>query len=76
MDVTTSIAGDRAERSWFRSPAGLRLALELAAVVLAKIVFLTLLYFAFFAQPRADTSPAAVQGHLQSSVRAGHDDRS
>jgi hypothetical protein len=76
MDVTTGTADDRVERSWFGSPAGVRFAAELATVILAKIVFLTLLYFLFFAQPRADTSPAAMQGHIESATRAGSDDRS
>jgi len=51
--------------SWLATPAGRRYTLELALVVLAKLVALTILYFAFIApQPRADTSPAAVQQHL------------
>jgi hypothetical protein len=76
MDVTTSTADDRVERSWFRSPAGLRLAAELATIILAKLVFLILLYFLFFALPRADTSPAALRSHLESLARSGADDRS
>ena len=76
MDVATSTADGHVERSWFGSPAGLRFAAELATVILAKIVFLTLLYFLFFAQPRADTSPAAMQGHIETATRTGSDDRS
>jgi hypothetical protein len=76
MDVATSTVNSRAERSWFRSPAGLRLAAELATIILAKIVLLTLLYFLFFAQPRADTSPAAIQYHIAFHARSGADDRS
>ena len=65
------------ERSWFRSPAGVRFALELATLLLAKIVFLVLLYLLFFAQPRADTSPAAIQGYLaQPPAQTATDDRS
>lgn len=67
----------RIERSWFRSPAGVRFAVELGMLIVAKIVFLVLLYFLFFAQPRADTSPAAIQGHLaQPAAHAASDDRS
>lgn len=77
MDVTTSPACTGIERSWFRSPAGVRFAIELAALIVAKIVFLALLYFLFFAQSRADTSPAAIRGHLaQPSAHTANDDRS
>ncbi|MDR3387359.1 MAG: hypothetical protein P4L92_09930 [Rudaea sp.] len=51
--------------SWFVSRSGRRYGLELAAVVLAKLVALAILYFAFIApQPRTDLSPAALQDHL------------
>jgi len=64
MDVTTNTADDRIERSWFRSPQGVRLAIELGALILAKILLLVLLYFLLFAQPRVPTSPAAMRDHL------------
>lgn len=52
-------------RSWFTTRAGRRYNLELALVVLAKLVALTILYYACIApQPRADLSPGAVQRHL------------
>jgi hypothetical protein len=77
MDATMSPACTGIERSWFWSPAGVRFAFELAALIVAKIVFLVLMYFFFFAQPRADTSPAAMQGHLvQPPAQAATDDRS
>lgn len=54
-----------AARSWFATRAGRRYNLELAVVVLAKLVALTILYYAFIApQPRADASSAAMQRHL------------
>jgi hypothetical protein len=77
MDAMLSPRCADIERSWFRSPAGLRFAIELAALIAAKIVFLVLLYFFFFAEPRADTSPAAMQGHLTAPpARTATDDRS
>ena len=61
MDAAHSQAG----RSWFRSAAGIRFGVEIAAIVLAKIAALILLYLAFVvAQPRIDTSPAALRNHV------------
>lgn len=61
----------RTDRSWFRSAEGVRYGLEIAAIVLAKIALLVLLYFAFVAsQPRADTSPAALRAHLSAPAAA------
>lgn len=58
-------AVDRQTRSWFRSPAGIRFGLEVAALVLAKLAALVVLYYAFVAsQPRIDTSPAALRAHV------------
>ena len=77
MDVTTQTSDDRIERSWFRSPQGVRLAVELGAVILAKIIALILLYLLLFAQPRVQTSPAAMRDHLaETGTWAGCDDRS
>jgi len=77
MDGATHTADDRIERSWFRSPRGLRFAFELAAIILAKIIVIALLYFFLFAQPRVPTSPAAMRDHLaESGVAARRDDRS
>jgi len=51
--------------SWFATRSGRRYGIELAALLLAKLGLLAALYFLFIApQPRADTSPAAVQRHL------------
>ncbi len=51
--------------SWFSTRTGRRYNLELALIVLAKLALLALLYFLFIApQPRADTTPAAMQRHL------------
>jgi hypothetical protein len=67
------------ESSWFRGRAGRRYGLELLVLLLAKLVALTILYFAFIApQPRADTSRAAMQRHLfdtpsPASSGASHD---
>jgi len=69
MDLATPTADTRLERSWFRSPQGLRLAVELAAIILAKIIILGVLYFLLFAQPRVQTSPAAMRDHLAESHR-------
>jgi len=69
MDLATPTADHRLERSWFRSPQGVRLAVELAAIILAKIIVLVVLYFLLFAQPRVQTSPAAMRDHLAESHR-------
>ena len=55
----------QADRSWFRSAAGLRFGIEVGVIVLAKFVVLVLLYVVFVApQPRADTSPASMRAHV------------
>ena len=77
MDVATHTSEDRVERSWFRSRQGARLAVELGAIILIKILVLVVLYLLLFAQPRVPTSPAAMRDHLvESGVQAGRDDRS
>ena len=82
MDLATPTADARLERSWFRSPQGVRLTVELAAIILAKIIVLVVLYFLLFAQPRVQTSPAAMRDHLagsnriESGAQACCDDRS
>jgi hypothetical protein len=61
----TDAARQQFARSWFRGPAGRRYGLQLMLVVIAKLIALTILYFAFIApQPRTDLSPGAVQQHL------------
>lgn len=55
----------REDRSWFRSAAGLRFAVEIGLIVAAKLALIAVLYFAFVApQPRADTSAAAMRAHV------------
>jgi hypothetical protein len=55
----------QADRSWFRSAAGLRFGVEVGVIVLAKLAVLVLLYAVFIApQPRADTSAAAIRAHV------------
>ncbi len=61
--------------SWFATRAGRRYKLEMALVVIAKLVALTILYFAFIApQPRADLSSGAMQRHLLDSTAPTHSD--
>jgi hypothetical protein len=51
--------------SWFATRGGRRYGIELGLLLLAKLALLTALYFLFIApQPRADTSPGALQNHL------------
>jgi hypothetical protein len=77
MDGATHTADDRIERSWFRSPRGLRFAFELGAIILAKVIVMILLYFFLFAQTRVPTSPAAMRDHLvEASTAVRRDDRS
>ena len=65
MPPTDDAAPRQSANSWFRSPAGRRYGLELTLVVLAKLIALTILYYAFIApQPRTDLSPGALQKHL------------
>ena len=58
-------AAPRQTASWFRSAPGIRFGLEIAALVLAKLLALSVLYYAFVAaQPRVDTSPDALRAHV------------
>jgi hypothetical protein len=60
----------QADRSWFRSAAGLRFGIEVGVIVLAKLAVLVVLYVVFIApQPRADTSPASVRDHVLAGGR-------
>ena len=57
--------------SWFATRAGRRYGIELAVLLLAKFALLAALYFLFIApQPRADTSPGAVQRHMLDAASA------
>jgi len=65
----------RVPSSWFRGRRGRRFGLEFAAIVVAKLVLLTLLWvICIRPQPRADTAPAAIQQHLLApAAEAPHD---
>lgn len=66
----------RVEASWFRSRGGRRFGFEFGAIVVLKLVALTLLwFFCIRPQPRADTAPAAMAEHLTAPAREASDDR-
>ena len=51
--------------SWFRRRGGKRFALEFALIILIKLILLcTLWVLVIRPQPRADTSPAAIEQHF------------
>ena len=51
--------------SWFRQARGRRYGREFAAIVVCKLVALTLLwFFCIRPVPRADTAPAAIEHHV------------
>ena len=51
--------------SWFRSRGGNRFGIELAVVVVLKLIALTLIWFVCFRpQPNPDVRPAAIASHL------------
>ena len=51
--------------SWFRGRGGKRFALEFALIILIKLILLGALWaIVIRPQPRADTSPAAVEQHF------------
>ncbi len=53
------------EKSWFRSRGGKRYGIEFALIILVKLLLLLLLWFLVIKpQPRADTSPAAIERHF------------
>lgn len=53
------------ESSWFASPAGRHYGLEMALVVVVKLVVLAMLYAIFIApQPHTKVSSASMQQHL------------
>ncbi|HET8940938.1 MAG TPA: hypothetical protein VFN13_03015 [Rudaea sp.] len=53
------------ESSWFASPAGRHYGLEMALVVIIKLVVLAMLYGIFIApQPHTNVSCASMQQHL------------
>jgi hypothetical protein len=51
--------------SWFRGRGGRRFALEFALIILIKLILLGALWaLVIRPQPRADTSPAAIEQHF------------
>jgi hypothetical protein len=58
------------QKSWFRSRGGRRFGIEFALIIVIKLILLVLLwYLVIKPQPRADTSPAAVEQHFTPSSR-------
>ena len=52
-------------RSWFRGRGGRRFGLEFGLIIVIKLILLmTLWVLVIRPQPRADTSPAAVERHF------------
>lgn len=67
---------DQRTPSWFRSRGGRRFGIEFAAIIVLKLVALTLLwFFCIRPQPRADTAPAAMAEHLAAPASEVRDDR-
>lgn len=60
-----AVASKQMARSWFRGRGGRRFALEFTLILVVKLVLLALLWlFLVRAQPRADTSPGAIERHF------------
>jgi hypothetical protein len=60
--------------SWFRSRAGKRYGLQLASIIVLKLMLIALLYALFIApHPRADTSPEAIRARLTDAAQASGD---
>lgn len=60
----------RSERSWYRSRGGRRFGLEFALIIIIKLVLLSVLWVLVIKpQPRADTSPAAIEQHFTAPSR-------
>lgn len=60
----------RKDTSWFRSRGGRRFGIEFTLIIAVKLILLTLLWhFAIKPQPRADTSPAAIERHFTTPSR-------
>jgi hypothetical protein len=56
--------------SWFRGRGGRRFGLEFALIILIKLVLLGALWaLVIRPQPRADTSPAAIEQHFSVSEK-------
>ncbi|MFC4821014.1 cytochrome oxidase putative small subunit CydP [Dokdonella ginsengisoli] len=70
-----STSSRSSDPSWFRGRGGRRFGLEFAAIIVLKLLALTLLwFFCIRPVPRADTAPAAVEDHLLTApAEATHD---
>jgi hypothetical protein len=63
--MTMPASRNETASSWFRGRGGKRFAREFALVILMKIILLgTLWAVVVRPQPRADTSPAAIEQHF------------
>lgn len=63
--MPTSSSSKIPVRSWFRGRGGRRFALEFALIIGIKLILLTVLWVLVIRpQPRADTSPAAIEKHF------------
>lgn len=60
---------DPSAHSWFRTRGGRRFGLEFGVIILAKLVLLgALWHLVIKPQPRADTSPEAIERHFTPST--------
>ena len=56
--------------SWFRGRGGKRFALEFALIILIKLILLGVLWVLVIRpQPRADTTPAAIEQHFSTESK-------
>jgi hypothetical protein len=63
--MSTSTHSNGRSGSWFRGRGGRRFAREFALIILIKLILLgTLWVLVIRPQPRADTSPAAIEQHF------------
>lgn len=63
------------EHSWFRSRGGRRFGIEVAAIVVVKLILLAFIWFVCFRpHPRPDLRPAAIENHLLTpTAEVAHD---
>ncbi|GAA0716189.1 cytochrome oxidase putative small subunit CydP [Dokdonella soli] len=61
--------------SWFRSRGGRRFGIEFTAIIVVKLILLTLIWFVCFRpHPRPDTRPGAIENRLLApAAEAAHD---
>jgi hypothetical protein len=63
---------DPTARSWFRTRGGRRFGVEFGVIIVAKLILLSVLWHvAIKPQPRADTSPEAIERHFTPSTPNG-----